>query len=523
MDKLKLDRRSFLRHAAGVVGAATQPVLWPEAGEAENGGADEKQSELRVEGIAYPRKFHGRQLKMISFPLGGVAAGSIGLGGRGQLCNWEIFNRPNKGFRPPYAFASIWAQAGSHAPVARVLESRILPPYEGQDGLGSENAPGLSRLDSAVFTGGYPFAHIEFEDKSLPVKVELEAFSPFIPHEPDDSGLPVAILRYRVTNPNRAATKVSIAFSIDNPVKTGDRSSDRRVNVYRSSSEAAGLYMSNPGLAADDPMAGSFVLATMTRDGARISHWEGWPKGRWWNAPLLFWDQFSKSGETGAQPEPHDSVGVLCLQATIAPGKSEDFPFLLGWHFPNRTPEWCGWSAPAGEEKAIIGNFYAARFKDSWEAVEYTARNIDSLEARTRKFADAFRDSSVPGEVKDAASANLPRWLQQLAFVLPMASFMALRAATTHADAASEIARMSGTMRRRPHFCFLRLHDHCAEARSAIRWTRPERFTSASCCPRGKRDQALLLRMVKWARLFMRGWTGSFPETTHGCEASGRG
>ena len=407
MDKLKLDRRSFLRHAAGVVGAATQPVHWPESGEAENGGTDEGQSELPVEGIAYPRKFHGRQLKMISFPLGGVAAGSIGLGGRGQLCNWEIFNRPNKGFRPPYAFASIWAQAGSQAPVARVLESRILPPYEGQDGLGSENAPGLSRLDSAVFTGGYPFAHIEFEDKSLPVKVELEAFSPFIPHEPDDSGLPVAILRYRVTNPNRAATKVSIAFSIDNPVKTGDRSSDRRVNVYRSSSEAAGLYMSNPGLAADDPMAGSFVLATMTRDGARISHWEGWPKGRWWNAPLLFWDQFSKSGETGAQPEPHDSVGVLCLQATIAPGKSEDFPFLLGWHFPNRTPEWCGWSAPAGEEKAIIGNFYAARFKDSWEAVEYTARNIDSLEARTRKFADAFRDSTVPGEVKDAASANL--------------------------------------------------------------------------------------------------------------------
>ena len=407
MDKLKLDRRSFLRHAAGVVGAATQPVHWPEAGEAENGRADEEQSELSVEGIPYPRKFHGRQLKMISFPLGGVAAGSIGLGGRGQLCNWEIFNRPNKGFRPPYAFASVWAQAGSQAPVARVLESRILPPYEGQDGLGSENAPGLSRLDSAVFTGGYPFAHIEFEDKSLPVKVELEAFSPFIPHEPDDSGLPVAILRYRVTNPNRAATKVSIAFSIDNPVKTGDRSSDRRVNVYRSSSEAAGLYMSNPGLAADDPMAGSFVLATMTRDGARISHWEGWPKGRWWNAPLLFWDQFSKSGETGAQPEPHDSVGVLCLQATIAPGKSEDFPFLLGWHFPNRTPEWCGWSAPAGEEKAIIGNFYAARFKDAWETVEYTARNIDSLEARTRKFADAFRDSSVPGEVKDAASANL--------------------------------------------------------------------------------------------------------------------
>jgi len=49
--------------------------------------------------------------------------------------------------------------------------------------------PGLSRLESATFTGEYPLAHIDFQDGALPVKVELDAFSPFIPHEPDDSGL----------------------------------------------------------------------------------------------------------------------------------------------------------------------------------------------------------------------------------------------------------------------------------------------------------------------------------------------
>ena len=117
----------------------------------------------------FPRRFRGRQLRMISFPLGGVAAGSLGLGGRGQLINWEIFNRPNKGFRPPYAFPAIWAHKQGSTPVARVLESRILPPYEGQDGLGSNNVPGLSRLESATFTGEYPLANILFEDRSLPV------------------------------------------------------------------------------------------------------------------------------------------------------------------------------------------------------------------------------------------------------------------------------------------------------------------------------------------------------------------
>jgi non-lysosomal glucosylceramidase len=145
---------------------------------------------------------------MISFPLGGVAAGSLGLGGRGQLVNWEIFNRPNKGSGRRMRFRQSGRRRANGKPVARVLESRMLPPYEGQDGLGSNNVPGLSRLESATFTGEYPLAHIDFEDRSLPVKVELDAFSPFIPHEPDDSGLPVAILRYRVTNPGREAARV---------------------------------------------------------------------------------------------------------------------------------------------------------------------------------------------------------------------------------------------------------------------------------------------------------------------------
>jgi hypothetical protein len=106
--------------------------------------------------MPYPRKFTGRQLAMLAFPLGGIGAGSISLGGRGQLRDWEIFNRPDKGNAPAYCFPAIWAQAGSAKPVARVLESRILPPYEGATGLGFRNAPGLQRLAAATFTGEFP-------------------------------------------------------------------------------------------------------------------------------------------------------------------------------------------------------------------------------------------------------------------------------------------------------------------------------------------------------------------------------
>src|SRR5579863_1223186 len=129
------NRRTFFRQAAAALGASQVSVAQP-----------------RSPVTDYPRVYSGDQLKMIAFPLGGVGAGSLSLGGRGQLRDWEIFNKPNKGFSPAYALPAIWIQTGNSKPIARVLEARILPPYEGQDGLGSNNSPGLSRIQNATFT-----------------------------------------------------------------------------------------------------------------------------------------------------------------------------------------------------------------------------------------------------------------------------------------------------------------------------------------------------------------------------------
>lgn len=373
------NRRTFFHQAAAALGASQVSVAQP-----------------RTAATGFPRVYTGGQLKTIAFPLGGVGAGSLSLGGRGQLRDWEIFNRPNKGFSPNYAFPAIWARAGSAKPVARVLEARILPPYEGQDGLGSSNAPGLSRLESAKFTGEYPLARIDFEDRSLPVQVSLEAFSPFIPHEADDSGLPVAILRYRVKNPSAAKADVSIAFSIDNPMKGA--------NEPLASNTLSGLVMHSPELPAEDPMRGEFVLSAVA---THADVWRGWPQGRWWNSAMLFWDDFSDDGRLSAEPDPHGAVGVLCLQQTISANSSADFTFVLAWRFPNRTPEWCGWSAPKGLGKTVIGNHYCTRFPTALAAAEYAVANLQRLEGQTRLFAQAFRESTLPPVVKEAASANL--------------------------------------------------------------------------------------------------------------------
>ena len=314
-------RRGFLKGVAsgvalaGSASSAVEPSKPPATGP------------LR-ERIRYPRTFSGRNLEMIAFPLGGIGTGSISLGGRGQFRDWEIYNRPDKGRAPEYAFASIWVKTGNAKPIAHVLESRLMPPYASAGGLGPAGAPGLSRLESAMFTGEFPLAQIAFHDTRLPVRVSLEAFSPFIPLDPESSGFPATVLRYRVHNPGRTKATVSIAFSLENPTGQSVPPSTRRAkdegrsNEFRKalSDELQGLYMTNPATPEEHPERGSLALCLVKPGDGRVTHLRGWPAAKWWASPLLFWDDFSADGELGPEAAERNIIGSLCLQREIAAG-----------------------------------------------------------------------------------------------------------------------------------------------------------------------------------------------------------
>lgn len=406
-------RRRFIQSVAAAAGLPGAPLM--SAAQAQPAVPAQP-----VERIRYPRTYSGRQLAMLAFPLGGIGTGSISLGGRGQLRDWEIFNRPDKGRSPSYAFASIWARRGSFKPVARVLEARLMPPYASESGLGPSNAPGLSRLESATFTGEFPVARIAFQDSRLPVRVTLEAFSPFIPLDPDASGFPVAILRYRVRNPGPGTAAVSIAFSIDNPAGAA-RPNDGRTVEFRRDPDAEGaafqgLYMSNAQLPQTDPLHGSFALALLQPGDGQVSYLRGWPAAKWWASPMLFWDDFTADGQLGPEAGARTSVGSLCLKREIPAGAEAAYTFLLSWHFPNRTPAWSGWSAPKGHENDIIGNYYCTRFADAWAAGRQAAQQLPELERRTLHFVEAMRTSTLPGALRDAAMSNLSTLVTQTAF-----------------------------------------------------------------------------------------------------------
>jgi non-lysosomal glucosylceramidase len=408
-------RRRFFKTVGLAAGGASQAIQPPPA--------SAQASVAAQSAVEYPRTFTGRQLERIAFPLGGVAAGSVALGGRGQLLDWEIFNRPDKGKSVNYAFPSIWTKVGSGKPVARVLESRLMPPYDAGSGLSPNQVSGLTRLEGATFVGEYPLAKIAFHDRDLPVKVALEAFTPIIPLDADESGLPIAVLRYVVSNTANESAKVSIAFSLENAAGVDLRGlagrrglMSSRSNEYRSAAHLQGLFMTNPEVAKDAPLAGSLAIGLLSAGDGRVTFLRGWPRAKWWASPLLFWDDFSDDGQLGPEAAERNAVGSICMQRDIAAGAKAEYTFVLAWHFPNRTPAWCGWGnanntasslAPDADANAIIGNYYSKRFRDAWDAAEYAAANLPSLEHRMRTFLNAMRETTLPAPIKEAAMANL--------------------------------------------------------------------------------------------------------------------
>jgi len=109
--------------------------------------------------------YKGRKTNEISFPLGGIGTGCIGLAGNGRLIDWEIFSRPNKCSLNGFSHFAIKAEAGGKVLDARVLNGDLRPPYTGGglahfSGFGfgpyREHMTGMPHFKEVEFRGEFP-------------------------------------------------------------------------------------------------------------------------------------------------------------------------------------------------------------------------------------------------------------------------------------------------------------------------------------------------------------------------------
>lgn len=358
------------------------------------------------------RTYRGDNLSEIAFPLGGIGTGCVSLSGSGQLVDWEIFNRPNKGYRPDYTFFMLFAQAGDDEPVFRVLEGRLKPPYQGYShgsrpyqgfGFGPPGGfgSGFLRMADCAFTGYFPFCRIDFCDEAVPVRVSTEAWSPFIPLNDEDSSLPVAIFDVTLTNTTDKHVSTTVALGLQNIV--GWPEVGKSCNKWVEGEGYRGIVMTTEKHVPDSPRFGTMALLTPCED---VTWQLRFAETGWFRRSEILMDDFGTTGLFDGSKEPITSddgqahTAQLGLRANLAPGESATRTFVFSWLMPNFEKYWGGGGA--------VWQIYQGSKWESAEAIaRYTMENMPRLEGQTRKFADAFFSSTLPTYVLDAVSSQM--------------------------------------------------------------------------------------------------------------------
>ncbi|MBM4039941.1 MAG: hypothetical protein FJ290_15670 [Planctomycetes bacterium] len=342
--------------------------------------------------------YRGRNLDQIAFPLGGIGTGTISLGGWGQFRDWEIQNRPAKGFSPPDCFFTIKVREEGKEPVTRVVQGPPSGDYIGGGHSMQRNAgEGLPHFSQVSFKGEYPTAIVQLRDPDLPVRVTLEAFNPLIPLNDRDSGIPVAILLYHVRNTSRQDISISLYGNLTNIV--GHPDPEGRVNQARHGPGFTGLYLTTSKHDAASPQFGSMALVTMWEDAAV------WPQQK--GGLAKFWEAIALSDEFPPRGEGTSPTGTVAAHAVIKPVSEIVIPFFIIWHFPV-FEHWQKRKGDNGLERATTWrNYYATQWKDAWDVAEYLVCNYDRLYEETRRFHDTLFASTLPTYVLDAVSSQI--------------------------------------------------------------------------------------------------------------------
>ncbi|MCG8452129.1 MAG: non-lysosomal glucosylceramidase [Spirochaetales bacterium] len=386
------------------------------------------------------RSYEGKFLRRVAMPLGGLGTGTVSLGGRGNLQDWAMMNRPAIGYTPTLVsgmryiapFFALWYEGGGQKGI-RLLEGPLdTEGYEASEGTRVPNH-GFPRFHQCRFDAAYPLAQVHLSDDQVPLKARLQAFNPMVPGDSDKSGMPGAVLTYRITNDSDKDFQISLCGTMINCVGADGRDykpnwvADRDFSGARNNRNRmirqngfAGLMMDSLGVPKSSANWGS--LALLTQDEGVITSRSSWAQKRWGDSTLDFWDDLYEDGELEEREakEPISFVTSLAVKRVLKAKESVDIPFVLSWHFPNRK----SWNAleyrVAGRTRffpnTTLGNYYCTQHKDAWHAAESLFSQRKKLEQDTVEFVHAFCSSSYPAVIKESALFNLSTLRTQTCF-----------------------------------------------------------------------------------------------------------
>ena len=285
-------------------------------------------------------------------PLGGIATGHITLG-----CDGSITSQAQ-------TFFVIKAEKDGELFDARIIQS-------------SQNeAVSLPCFENSTANSYFPFTEICFSDSSFPADVKMTAFSPFIPLNDTDSGIPAVSFEFEVTNKSEDRIDYSICLF----------SSNINQNAFNrmGCSDTGEAYIHLSGMEEKNE---NTCIAT---SGKNVSFCEYICS----NDDFIrnFTQNSTLYNKTKQECPASFAGGALCTHFGLSSGETQKVIFCLSWY---------------KAENDFSRNYYAQYFESSLECVSYTFRQMERLYKGSMEFCENVLGATIPENILEEVNADL--------------------------------------------------------------------------------------------------------------------
>ncbi len=358
----------------------------------------------------------------VSFPVGGIGAGCIGISGAGRLRDWEIFNHAGKNLANGCSHFAVRAERDGKVESARILNGDLEQDFSGSFeapeamfrgfGWGPGNATmcGFPHFADCSLAGEFPVAEFRFRDNHFPAEVNLTAWSPFVPGDSALSSLPCALFDIEFFN-RGAFTYDFSAIGVLSNFWNGDGAANAVSRHGGFTQLVVGNHLSGDALE-----YGEIALST---DAGEVSHQEYWYRGGWMDPFEVYWHDLNQPGHFrnrtygGHDARVGNDAGLLAAHLRLAPGEKGRVRFVISWYVPNCSNDWYP-AEDLAREMARCGvrenrwrNYYAGLCSSAADAALRVLERGDAIWQDVRNFRDALHASTIPAPALAGAAENL--------------------------------------------------------------------------------------------------------------------
>ena len=371
-------------------------------------------------------------MRRVNRPRSGLALGGVGTGGfelrqDGRFYNWNIFNNapygvgPGLGERCAHAlFFMVKYQVAGQQPRMKILQ---IPDGHDVGSMPSQlfSYPWMSGVEQIAYEASFPFSRLRFTDPEMPLIIDLEAFSPFIPHDVKNSSLPAAIFTFSIRSTSPKPVQVQLIATQQNLIGhdvTRKRFTGRTETTADSVLVEMGAELVDP---AHDSW-GTQALASLTGDSRYHMGWDHrhpfmerviadaiWP-----SEDAVSSRNYGKDQATGEPLACGVMKSTLAVSRKLKPRGLLDHTFVVSWHLPNRYARQL--EAEKGTPRRLEGYYYSNFFGSASEVANYVKSHLPDLTAKTRLFHKSFFASTAPSYLLDQVNSHLNTFITSSRF-----------------------------------------------------------------------------------------------------------